>query len=136
MAALTSAMTKAIDIAGSAENGRHAELLVHDGPLRQTVIALKAGVSLGEHNSPPAASIQMIRGSVRVTGEDPVVIEAGHVEALTHHRHAVEALEDCVFLLTTVTSVPGAESHGGPGTITGEMRRLREEDLGDRPVQG
>lgn len=129
MAALTDAMTKAIDRAREAENGRHAELLIHDGPLRQTVIALTKGVCLAEHNSPPAASIQMIQGAVRVTGEEPVVLETGSVEALTHHRHAVEALEDSVFLLTTVTSVPGAESHSGPGARTGEMPQIREEDL-------
>ena len=43
MVALTDVMTKAIDIAREAPNGRHAELLVHDGPLRQSVIALREG---------------------------------------------------------------------------------------------
>jgi quercetin dioxygenase-like cupin family protein len=122
MASLSDAITLAIDKARAASNGRHAELIVHDGPLRQTVIALKKGVRLGEHNSPPAASMQVIRGNVKITGEDPVVIGTGFVEALTHQRHGVEALEDSVFLLTTVTSVPGADSHGGPGTLTGEIR--------------
>lgn len=128
MAALSDAITKAIDMARRAENGRHAELLVHDGPLRQTVIALKQGERLAEHNSPPAASIQMIRGSVKVTGEETVVLSTGTVEALTHHRHSVEALDDSVFLLTTVTSVPGAESHSTPGTHTSELLRVREDD--------
>ena len=129
MATLSDAINVAIAQARKAENGRHAELLIHDGPLRQTVLALKQGVRLAEHNSPPAASIQMIRGRVKVTGEEPVVLETGEVAALTHHRHSVEALDDSVFLLTTVTSVPGSESHGGPGTKTGELRRLREEEL-------
>lgn len=128
MAALSDATTKAIDMARKAEHGRHAELLIHDGPLRQTVIALKQGVRLAEHNSPPAASIQMIRGSVKVTGEETVVLNTGTVEALTHHRHSVEALDDSVFLLTTVTSVPGAESHSAPGTHTSELLRVREDD--------
>jgi quercetin dioxygenase-like cupin family protein len=129
MAALSDAIISAIDQARKAENGRHAELLIHDGPLRQTVIALQQGVRLAEHNSPPAASVQVIRGRVKVTGEEPVVVETGFVEALTHHRHSIEALDDSVFLLTTVTSVPGAESHGGPGTRTGELLRVREEEL-------
>src|SRR5699024_1410751 len=58
---------------------------------------------LPEHNSPPAASVQVMRGSLRVTGQDPVVLQAGAPEALIHSRHAVEALEDTVFLPTTVT---------------------------------
>lgn len=113
MAALSDTISLAIDKALTAPHGRHAEILVHDGPLRQTVLALKKGVKLSEHNSPPAASIQVIRGAVQVTGEQTVVIQEGHVEALTHHRHSVEALENSVFLLTTVTSIPGQNSHTG-----------------------
>jgi quercetin dioxygenase-like cupin family protein len=93
--------------ARAAEHGRSAEILVHDGPLRQTLLALVAGVRLGEHNSPPAASILALRGRLRVTaleGDDEV--PAGQLRVLTHERHAVTALEDSVFLLTTVTSVP------------------------------
>lgn len=125
MAALTDAMTKAIDMAREAPNGRHAELLIHDGPLRQTVIAMKQGEELAEHNSPPAASIQVIRGSLRVTGEEPAILQTGHIEALTHFRHAVQALEDTVFLLTTVTSQHNTESHSTP---TGEMPALSGEE--------
>ena len=125
MAALTDAIQKAIDTARAADNGRHAELIVNDGPLRQTIIALTAGTVLAEHNSPPAASIQVIHGAVRITGEAPAVIESGGIEALTHFRHAVEALDDSVFLLTTVTSVPGKESHG---TRTGEMPVISETE--------
>lgn len=113
MAALSDTISLAIDQALAAPHGRHAEILVNDGPLRQTVIALKKGVRLAEHNSPPAASIQVIRGVLQVSGDDEVVIQEGHVEALTHQRHAVEALENTVFLLTTVTSIPGRTSHTG-----------------------
>ncbi len=52
--------------ARSAPNGRSAEVVLHDGPLRQTILALRAGVELGEHNSPPAASIQ-VPGPARVS---------------------------------------------------------------------
>ncbi|WP_069386925.1 cupin [Cellulosimicrobium cellulans] len=94
--------------ARAAANGRSTEVVVHDGPLRQSVIALVAGVELGEHNSPPAASIQVLRGRVRVTAldEGDTELGAGELRVLTHERHAVTALEDCAFLLTTVTSVP------------------------------
>lgn len=91
--------------ARTAEHGRSAEILVHDGPLRQTVIALAAGVELGEHNSPPAASVQVLHGRVRVTaldaGDEDVGV--GELRVLTHDRHAVRALTDAAFLLTTVT---------------------------------
>ncbi|WP_341854030.1 hypothetical protein [Brachybacterium sp. GPGPB12] len=39
MPALPDAITKAMTMARTAENGRHAEVLVSDGPLRQSVIA-------------------------------------------------------------------------------------------------
>ena len=125
MPTLPDAITQALDKARKAENGRHAELLVNDGPLRQSVIALRRGVRLPEHNSPPAASMQVVRGSVRVTGQEEAELRAGDLEALTHFRHAVEALEDCAFLLTTVTSQPGGVSHD---TRTGELPVTADDD--------
>ncbi|ADG74656.1 conserved hypothetical protein [Cellulomonas flavigena DSM 20109] len=88
-------------------HGRSAQLVVHDGELRQTVLALVAGARLGEHSSPPAASLQALRGHVRVEVGDEVQQEvaAGELWELTHERHAVVALEDSVVLLTTVTGV-------------------------------
>lgn len=105
------AITKALDEATAGDKGRSAEILVRDGPLRQTVIGLRAGQVLAEHNSPPAASMYLLRGRVRVTGQDQSEVVAGEIVALTHVRHGVEALEDSVFLLTTVTSQAGG-SHG------------------------
>lgn len=88
------------------EHGRSAELLVHDGPLRQTILALTEGSRLSEHNSPDAASLQVLVGRVQVTGlAEPTPVAAGQLEVLTHARHSVAALEDAVFLLTTVTGV-------------------------------
>lgn len=89
------------------KNGRSSEMLIHDGPLRQSVLALVKGTALGEHNAPPAASLLVLEGAVRITtpsGETDLV--NGEIAALTHERHAVLALEDSVFLLTTVTSIP------------------------------
>ena len=37
--------------ARASEEGRSAERVAHDGVLRQTVIALRAGARLGAHNS-------------------------------------------------------------------------------------
>ncbi|MBG6224402.1 quercetin dioxygenase-like cupin family protein [Arthrobacter sp. CAN_A2] len=112
MPIIESALVKALDDATASDKGRSAAILVHDGPLRQTVIGLRRGQILAEHNSPPAASMYVLRGRVRVTGQDPSEVAAGEIVALTHVRHGVEALEDSVFLLTTVTSQAG-DSHGG-----------------------
>jgi len=94
--------------ARASERGRSAELVLHDGELRQTIIALTAGTELAEHNAPPAASLQVLRGRLRITGggDAGAEVPAGVLHLLTHERHAVVALEDAVFLLTTVTSVP------------------------------
>ena len=95
-------------------HGRHAEILVREGPLRQSLLALTEGTELEEHNSPPAASLYLLRGAVRVTGEGDTDIAAGELHTLTHHRHAVTALADSVFLLTTVTSIAGQGSYDEP----------------------
>ncbi|HEX7804644.1 MAG TPA: cupin [Cellulomonas sp.] len=95
--------------AKAAPNGRSAGRIVHDGDLRQTVVGLAAGTELGEHNAPHAATLQVLHGRVRVTspsGDDELGTGALHL--LTHERHAVLALEDSVFLLTTVTASPTA----------------------------
>lgn len=105
------AVAKALEEAAINDKGRSAEILIHDGPLRQTVLGLKAGQVLAEHNSPPAASMYVLRGRVRITGQDQSEVAAGEIIVLTHVRHGVEALDDSVFLLTTVTSQPG-DSHG------------------------
>ncbi|MFE6688165.1 cupin [Streptomyces sp. NPDC057743] len=96
-----------LDDARASAHGRSAHLFVHDGPLRQTVIALLAGVALDEHNTPPAASLQVLRGRVRLTGPGGGEREltAGHIEPVPHARHGLRAIEDSVALLTVVTEV-------------------------------
>lgn len=96
-----------LETARSGEHSRAAQLVAHDGPLRQSVIALCEGSELAAHNSPPAATIQVLSGRVRVQLEDEVQAEAaeGDLLVLSHERHAVVALADSTFLLTTVTSI-------------------------------
>ena len=95
----------------TSENGRPAELIVNDGPLRQTLIALRSGTELAPHNSPPAASILVLKGAINIVGAEPDSLSEGELKALTHVRHGVLALEDSLFLLTTVTGIPGQGSH-------------------------
>ncbi|MBD8505122.1 cupin [Hoyosella sp. G463] len=95
------------------KHGRSALLIANDGPLRQTVIALREGIELAEHNSPPASSLQVLVGRVRVVVDDEPHGEFGEGELwiLTHERHSVLALADSVFLLTTVTNQQGQDSY-------------------------
>lgn len=105
MADLTRLIEIHLAAARADERGRSAERLLHDGPLRQSILALAAGTELAEHNAPDAASLQVLVGRVRITGREPAEVGAGGLVVLTHERHAVVALEDSAFLLTTVTGV-------------------------------
>ncbi|MFD1506208.1 cupin [Georgenia yuyongxinii] len=91
--------------AEASPRGRSALKLIHDGPLRQSIIALAAGQKLEEHNTPLAATLQVLHGLVRLTspGGD-VVLPAGALEPVPHERHGLAAIEDSVVLLTAVTA--------------------------------
>lgn len=112
MADIARLTTTALAAAHEHPHGRYAEIVAHDGELRQTLLALVAGTVLGEHNSPHAATLYLLRGRVEVTVGDHTRTEIGEGElwVLTHERHGVIAHEDSVFLLTTVTGV-GDGSH-------------------------
>jgi quercetin dioxygenase-like cupin family protein len=88
--------------AGSEHARRAATTLSHpvDG-LRQTVIALLAGASLGEHESPGPASLLVIRGRVRlVAGEDSIELGVHQFSPVPNRRHSLHADEDSVVLLS------------------------------------
>lgn len=106
MADLSALTRYQLDDAKASPHGRSAHLFLHDGPLRQTVIALIAGAALDEHNTPPAASLQVLHGRVRLTGPGGgQELKAGQVAAIPHERHGLQAVEDSAVLLTTVTGV-------------------------------
>jgi quercetin dioxygenase-like cupin family protein len=89
--------------AREASSGRSAYMAVHDGRLRQTLIALTAGNELAEHNAPPAASVFVLRGRVRlIAGDDVAELTAGALVTMPRKRHSLAAAEDSVVLLTTV----------------------------------
>jgi quercetin dioxygenase-like cupin family protein len=92
--------------AGSASARRAARTLPHpvDG-LRQTVIALAAGAELSEHESPGAASLQVLQGRVRLlAGDETVEVDASQITPIPDRRHSLAADEDSVVLLSV--SVP------------------------------
>ena len=74
----------------------------HD--LRQTVIALAGGRSLGEHESPGDASLQVLVGTVRLSaGDESWEASAGDYLVIPPHRHDLHADTDAVVLLTVAT---------------------------------
>ena len=81
---------------------------VHGGrehALRQTVVALLADQSLAEHESPGEATLQVLRGRVRLTaGTDSWVGTAGELVTIPETRHSLDALEDSAVLLTVVVT--------------------------------
>ncbi|MCW2742284.1 MAG: uncharacterized protein JWR45_2706 [Blastococcus sp.] len=104
-----------LEKATAEHSGRAGRTLPHpvDG-LRQTVIALRAGAELGEHESPGPASLMVIRGSVRlVDDEESVQLGDHHIVPIPDRRHSLHADEDSVVLLS-VGGVPGAPPTDGP----------------------
>jgi len=89
--------------AATASSGRSAETVFggHEHALRQTVLALTAGSSLDEHESPGDATIQVLRGRVLLkAGDVSWEGRTGDLLAVPDSRHALEALEDSAILLT------------------------------------
>ncbi|MET9346917.1 cupin [Streptomyces termitum] len=100
---LTALADEHLTAARSAPHGRSAHLVLHDGVLRQTVIALIAGTALDEHNAPPAASLQVLRGRVRLTAPEwEAELAAGTLRMIPKERHGLAAVDDSVVLLTAV----------------------------------
>jgi quercetin dioxygenase-like cupin family protein len=82
--------------------GRAARTLPHpvDG-LRQTVIALRGGAALDEHESPGPASLLVLRGRARlIAGDDVVELGTHQVGPIPNRRHSLQADEDSVVLLS------------------------------------
>jgi quercetin dioxygenase-like cupin family protein len=96
-----------LEKAASGRSRRAAHTLAHpvDG-LRQTVIALLAGVDLGEHESPGPASLQVLQGTVRVVaGNGGTALRTGEIAPVPMGRHGVHADEDSVVLLSVAVEV-------------------------------
>lgn len=92
-----------LDAARAAASGRAAQTVYggHEHVLRQTLIALRAGARLDEHDSPGEATVQVLSGRIVLTS--PTASWEGATGAMIvvpPERHAVEALEDSTFLLT------------------------------------
>ena len=92
-----------LEAARTADAGRSAHTTYggQEHRLRQTLIALVAGRRLGEHESPGEATLQVLRGSVRLhAGDQTWDGRAGAHVVIPPARHDLEALEDAVVRLT------------------------------------
>jgi quercetin dioxygenase-like cupin family protein len=83
------------------DSRRTARTLVTGTAMRATLIALCDGATMAEHDAPPAATLQVVTGRVRLhTRDREWVLDAGHLVAVPHQRHGLEAMMDTVVLLT------------------------------------
>ncbi|WP_199435492.1 cupin domain-containing protein [Qaidamihabitans albus] len=89
-------------------SGRTAETVYggHEHMLRQTAVALTAGNTLAEHDSPGEATLFVLRGRVRLHAGD-VSWDGIHGDLIVipTARHSLEALEDSAVLLTVVKTI-------------------------------
>lgn len=110
---LTRLADEHLEVARSSNAGRSAHTVHggHDHMLRQTLIAMTAGTELAEHNSPGQATLQVLRGRVRVNaGADSWVGEAGDLLVIPPQRHGLHADVDAVVLLTVLAD--SRDAHG------------------------
>ena len=92
-----------LERARGAGSGRSAETVYggHEATLRQTLMALTAGTTLAEHETPGEATVHVLSGRVRLSAGD-VSWEgrAGDLLIVPPQRHDLAALEDAAVLLT------------------------------------
>ncbi|WP_322861581.1 cupin domain-containing protein [Mycobacterium europaeum] len=108
---LTTLASEKLAEAKESHSGRAAHTIHggHTRELRQTVLALLGGHELSEHDSPGESTLQVLQGHVRLTaGADAWVGRAGDYVAIPPERHALQAVEDSVVMLTVLKTVPAA----------------------------
>ena len=91
--------------AAAADSGRSAETVCggHEKSLRQTVIAMNAGVELAEHENPGGATVLVLSGRVELRSNGVSWAgRSGDLLTVPNDRHSLHALQASVVLLTVV----------------------------------
>ncbi|GAA4192320.1 cupin domain-containing protein [Streptosporangium oxazolinicum] len=98
-----------LTLARASAHGRSAHTYLNEGTLRQAVIALTAGTVLGDHEAPPAGSLHVLLGRVRLVDDDGRTVEigAGQSAPIPQRRHSLEADQESVVILTSVVNIGG-----------------------------
>lgn len=112
---LASAGADLLEEAKRMASGRAARTLTPGAhaPLKQTLVALRGGVELGEHEVNGPATVLLLQGSATLRfGQDSVELSAGEWSIIRNARHSLQAGEDTVAL---VTVVPLANPSDQPG---------------------
>lgn len=94
-----------LEQAREASSGRSAKTVFggHEHQLRQTLIALRAGEGLAEHENPGEATLQVLEGRVTLkSGESSWNGSPGDLLTIPDGLHSLDAVEDAVVLLTVV----------------------------------
>jgi len=90
-------------VAREASNGRSSTKLLgdHTAKLRANLVALAAGATLQDHQSPGEATLWVITGSIAFhAGDEEVTVEAGQMLVIPPLRHGLSAVTDAVVVLT------------------------------------
>jgi quercetin dioxygenase-like cupin family protein len=81
--------------------GRTAKTILSGTVMRAVVIALKDGAEMSEHDSPPAATLYVIKGKVTLRASDrDWAVYPGQLIPIPPQRHSVQAHGDSAILLT------------------------------------
>ena len=103
---LTDLAEEQLAAAREASAGRSAPTVYggRERTLRQTLLALREGQALADHDSPGDATLQVLRGRVRLaTADESWELGAGELRAIPELRHRLDALTDAAVLLTVAT---------------------------------
>jgi quercetin dioxygenase-like cupin family protein len=112
---LTALVRHHLEIASTASSGRSAHTIYggHEHVLRQTLIALRGGVRLDEHENPGEATVQVLHGRVTlVAGDNRWNGSPGDLISIPNARHSLEAVESSVVLLTAAKASGAVSSSG------------------------
>jgi quercetin dioxygenase-like cupin family protein len=89
--------------AADSGHGTASRAVVHGERMRAVLIAFTPGGRLDEHDAPPAATLQVLRGrAVLGAGDDRWELGAGGLVTIPQARHSLDVPEEETLVLLTV----------------------------------